>query len=138
MKLIKKIEKFVFGELKTWNCDLLLIEFGENTQFWHTLFEKLCTHVAHMSTHFSIRFTNLYLHNTYTTQVKKCVLLCVVLDSSLDRTRWKRWKNPNLKYVLVKMLFVHRAVHSGPEPPTVYDPKMAKNGHFGHFVAHIW
>ena len=61
----KKIGKFTFGELKIWNCDLFLIEFGENTQFWHTLFEKLCTHVAHMSTHVSFRFTNTqHIHNT--------------------------------------------------------------------------
>ena len=31
-----------------------------------------------------------------------------------------------------------KSVHSGPEPPKVYDPKMAKNGHFGHFLAHFW
>jgi hypothetical protein len=74
MKLIKKIVKFVFWELKTWNCDLFLIEFGENTQFWHTLFEKLCTHVAHMSTrplHFSIRARRIRFYDLWRTPWKK-------------------------------------------------------------------
>ena len=64
-KADKKNGNFVFAELKTWNYDLFLIEFGENTRFWHTLFKKLCTHVAHMSTHVDFRFANTqHIHNT--------------------------------------------------------------------------
>ena len=52
---------------------------------WKYTILKSCVLMWHTCPHMSI--FGLQIHNTYTTQVKKCVLLCVVLDSSLVNSR---------------------------------------------------
>ena len=69
--------------LGSWKLEIM-------TYFWlnsvkihdfDTHFLKSCVLMWHTCPHMSI--LGLQIHNTYTTHVKKCVLLCVVLGSSL-------------------------------------------------------